>query len=131
MLLMRRAVWDILVGSLRDLESFAIPLFASVPDPSSRSLGRFEDCLLTSTMLGQACDTSSPSSSRLLTRRRETEQRFTSFRRPVGFKSMRSYASMKQPDKRIQYCCEILDGGAAPEFRLTAGKLFVNCTLLR
>jgi hypothetical protein len=35
---------------------------------------------------------------------------------------MRSYASMRQPDKRIQYCCEILDGGAAPEFRLTPGE---------
>ncbi|KAK9817936.1 hypothetical protein WJX72_004523 [[Myrmecia] bisecta] len=37
---------------------------------------------------------------------------------PVGFKSMRYYASMKQPDKRISYQCEILDAGTAPEFRI-------------
>lgn len=38
---------------------------------------------------------------------------------PVGFQSLRAFASCKHPDQRIDYLCEILDGGAAPAFRLT------------
>ena len=39
---------------------------------------------------------------------------------PVGFRSKRMYASSVRPHARVAYICEILDGGSAPEFRLTA-----------
>lgn len=38
---------------------------------------------------------------------------------PVGFRSCRMYASVKDPDRRCSYMCEILDGGEVPEFVVT------------
>eukprot|EP01092_Planopodium_desertum_P006439 TRINITY_DN26811_c0_g1_i1.p1 TRINITY_DN26811_c0_g1~~TRINITY_DN26811_c0_g1_i1.p1 ORF type:complete len:312 (+),score=54.83 TRINITY_DN26811_c0_g1_i1:628-1563(+) len=38
---------------------------------------------------------------------------------PVGFRSKRTYASMKDPDKKVLYTSEILDGGEVPLFRVT------------
>eukprot|EP00873_Tetraselmis_striata_P008574 jgi/Tetstr1/428838/TSEL_018825.t1 len=39
---------------------------------------------------------------------------------PVGFRSQRMYASYTVPHRRVPYTCEILDGGDAPLFKLTA-----------
>ncbi|KAK3255707.1 hypothetical protein CYMTET_35125 [Cymbomonas tetramitiformis] len=39
---------------------------------------------------------------------------------PVKYRSERHYASCKDPDARVVYTCEIVDGGGVPEFRVTA-----------
>jgi len=39
---------------------------------------------------------------------------------PVGFRSQRLYASYMNPHARVLYLNEILNGGGAPEFRITA-----------
>jgi hypothetical protein len=38
---------------------------------------------------------------------------------PVGFLSERTYASYRQPGTKTVYVCEVLDGGRAPEFKIT------------
>jgi hypothetical protein len=38
---------------------------------------------------------------------------------PVGYKSVRQYASMADPQRRCLYVSEIVDGGAKPLFRVT------------
>ena len=38
---------------------------------------------------------------------------------PVGFLSERTYASYRQPGSKTVYVCEVLDGGRAPEFKIT------------
>jgi len=39
---------------------------------------------------------------------------------PVGFKSSRFYSSMMNPDIRVKYTSQILDGGEKPQFMVTA-----------
>ncbi|KAK9845519.1 hypothetical protein WJX81_008428 [Elliptochloris bilobata] len=39
---------------------------------------------------------------------------------PIGYRSVRFYASRRNPEVRVAYECEILDGGDAPLFRLIA-----------
>ena len=41
---------------------------------------------------------------------------------PIGFKSIREHISMFTPPERMQYLCEILDGGSKPLFRVTPMK---------
>eukprot|EP00359_Climacostomum_virens_P008851 CAMPEP_0204906286 /NCGR_PEP_ID=MMETSP1397-20131031/5896_1 /ASSEMBLY_ACC=CAM_ASM_000891 /TAXON_ID=49980 /ORGANISM="Climacostomum Climacostomum virens, Strain Stock W-24" /LENGTH=256 /DNA_ID=CAMNT_0052075273 /DNA_START=527 /DNA_END=1294 /DNA_ORIENTATION=+ len=41
---------------------------------------------------------------------------------PVGFKSIREHSSMFVAGERMQYLCEILDGGQKPLFRVTPMK---------
>ena len=38
---------------------------------------------------------------------------------PIGFKSIREHSSIFHAKERIEYLCEILDGGAKPLFRVT------------
>lgn len=44
----------------------------------------------------------------------------TSYIWPIGFKSTRQYASMKDPDRKTTYINEIIDNGDAPIFRVSA-----------
>ena len=37
----------------------------------------------------------------------------------IGFKSVRTYQSMVDPQRRCGYTCEILDGGDGPVFKVT------------
>ena len=37
---------------------------------------------------------------------------------PIGFKSMRIDQSIYEIDKKVEYICEILDGGDKPQFKL-------------
>ncbi|KAL0481359.1 hypothetical protein AKO1_012723 [Acrasis kona] len=39
---------------------------------------------------------------------------------PIGFKSTRLYSSVKDPNEKCLYTCEIMDGGESPVFVLTA-----------
>jgi len=41
---------------------------------------------------------------------------------PIGFKSIREHTSMFNPKERMQYLCEILDGGPKPLFKVTPMK---------
>lgn len=41
---------------------------------------------------------------------------------PVGFKSVREHQSMFNLQKRAEYTCEILDGGAKPQYKLTSSE---------
>lgn len=41
---------------------------------------------------------------------------------PIGFQSIREHSSMFSPGERMQYYCEILDGGPKPLFRVTPMK---------
>lgn len=47
---------------------------------------------------------------------------------PVGFKSVRKLPSPSQPDKLINYYSEILDGGNAPIFKVTAQNNEISFT---
>lgn len=38
---------------------------------------------------------------------------------PVGYKSGRVYGSVQDPNEKVEYICEILDGGKGPIFRVT------------
>jgi hypothetical protein len=40
---------------------------------------------------------------------------------PIGFKSVREYTSMFKLNERVDYICEILDGGNSPLFKVTPG----------
>jgi hypothetical protein len=44
----------------------------------------------------------------------------TSYIWPIGFKSTRQYASMKDPERKTTYFNEIIDNGDAPIFRVSA-----------
>jgi hypothetical protein len=41
---------------------------------------------------------------------------------PIGFKSVREHQSMFNLQKRAEYTCEILDGGAKPQYKLTSSE---------
>lgn len=39
---------------------------------------------------------------------------------PIGFKSVRYFSSMTNPELRVKYTCQIVDGGDKPQFVITA-----------
>jgi len=39
---------------------------------------------------------------------------------PIGFKSIRYFSSMLNPELRVKYTCQIIDGGDKPQFVVTA-----------
>lgn len=41
---------------------------------------------------------------------------------PVGYKSIRDYASMFSKERRAKYTCEILDGGEKPIYKVTSSE---------
>ena len=41
---------------------------------------------------------------------------------PIGFKSVREHQSMFSLQNRAEYTCEILDGGAKPQYKLTSNE---------
>lgn len=53
---------------------------------------------------------------------------------PVGYKSIREHSSMFKPKDRMQYLCEILDGGQKPLFKVTPmaeGEVMEDYTIIK